>query len=416
LIFGGCRHTTRALMAMTAVAQRGRLRLLLLRALKLSPLLCLIARYILQRLAARKRTAIHHCTQDGRMADILRRLSQTMDVKYIPPWWATNGWVNLVAFVIKTRVYLGLGSAKLQRQTLHVEDGGEISIDWMDDEATRALPETAPILVVLHTITGCGAESWHFLREVPAYGWRACVLNRRGCSMPLRTPKFSIMGCAVDTRKQMDAVLQRYPRASFIGMIGLSAGSGLLISYLGKQGANSSVNAAVSLCPGYDIGNAFKELQQRYPLVDKSVTQEMKKCWINGPNADLLKSAHPEAFRACENAGSVDEFLTNAPKFAGCETLDAYLEEHNPMNFVEGIVCPTLILNAEDDPVCMKDNVRVDLVENTPNFALVFTETGSHIAYCTGWAGQRTWMVQLAMRFMEAARAHQAQREAEGKA
>ena len=67
-----------------------------------------------------------------------------------------------------------------------------LSIDWMDDEATRALPEDAPVLIVLHTVTGSGPRSWDFLRHVPRYGWRACVFNRRGCAdMELKTPKYS---------------------------------------------------------------------------------------------------------------------------------------------------------------------------------------------------------------------------------
>ena len=33
-------------------------------------------------------------------------------------------------------------------------DGGEISIDWADDPMSRKLPEDAPILAILHTITG----------------------------------------------------------------------------------------------------------------------------------------------------------------------------------------------------------------------------------------------------------------------
>ena len=33
-------------------------------------------------------------------------------------------------------------------------DGGEVSIDWADDERTKNLPSDAPILAILHTITG----------------------------------------------------------------------------------------------------------------------------------------------------------------------------------------------------------------------------------------------------------------------
>ena len=54
--------------------------------------------------------------------------------------------------------------------------------------------------------------------------------------MRLTSPKFNLMGDAEDTVKMVDHVVSKYPKTSFIGMVGISAGSGLLITYLGKQG------------------------------------------------------------------------------------------------------------------------------------------------------------------------------------
>ncbi len=52
--------------------------------------------------------------------------------------------------------------------------------------------------------------------------------------MRLTSPKFNLMGDAEDTRLMVDHVMDTWPAASYLAMVGISAGSGLLITYLGK--------------------------------------------------------------------------------------------------------------------------------------------------------------------------------------
>ena len=52
--------------------------------------------------------------------------------------------------------------------------------------------------------------------------------------MRLTSPKFNLMGDAEDTRLMVEHVVTAWPAASYLAMVGISAGSGLLITYLGK--------------------------------------------------------------------------------------------------------------------------------------------------------------------------------------
>ena len=52
--------------------------------------------------------------------------------------------------------------------------------------------------------------------------------------MRLTSPKFNMMGDAADTRLMVDHVMETWPASSYLAMVGISAGSGLLITYLGK--------------------------------------------------------------------------------------------------------------------------------------------------------------------------------------
>ena len=150
---------------------------------------------------------------------------------------------------------------------------GEVSLDWANDEISKNLPNDAPILGILHTITGSARQNVGFMRYAASRGWRSCVLNRRGHSgMPLRVPYFSIMGNVDDTVLLVNQMRQRYPD-NFIGLAGISAGSGQVVSYIGRESSNVSVNVAASLCPAWDISSAFQHLQQRHPWVDRYVTR-----------------------------------------------------------------------------------------------------------------------------------------------
>uniref|UniRef100_A0A7S4LPR0 AB hydrolase-1 domain-containing protein n=1 Tax=Oxyrrhis marina TaxID=2969 RepID=A0A7S4LPR0_OXYMA len=369
---------------------------------------------VLWRMFRTKKEAKHSITYvktEARVAAILAETQRRMggSLAYTPPGWVAPGIVNIGLFCVKS-VLLSL-FAKYEKQPVPTPDGADISIDWADDDVSRALAPEAPILIVLHTVTGSGPESWHFVREVPQYGWRACVFNRRGCGSSLKTPNFNLMGNPDDTRLMVDAVVQRYPRASFIGMAGISAGSGQIITYLGQEGKKTPVGAGVSLCPAYKLKDAFTLLTQRDPIVDKIVCKSMQQNFLyKGGNRELLEKADPTTFRAAAEATTMQGFFEAAAPFAGASSWEDYVGEHDPMNYEAGIAVPTLLLNAEDDPVCVKENIAWEKCGDNPVYALLVTEGGSHIAYCDGLFGQRQWMTKITMEFLESARA-----QAEGK-
>ena len=101
-------------------------------------------------------------------------------------------------------------------------------------------------------------ETGHYMRHATSRGWRSCVFNRRShAGVPLTTPTFNVMGDTNDTKEQVRFVRERFPN-SYLAMVGVSAGSGLLFSYLGKEGNNTPINVAAALCPAYDIRRAFR--------------------------------------------------------------------------------------------------------------------------------------------------------------
>jgi len=81
-----------------------------------------------------------------------------------------------------------------------------------------------------------------------------------------------------------------------------------------------------------------------------------------------------------------------------------YMTASNPMKWVHLIRTPLLVLNAEDDLVCRKENIREDLAVCTPGVILVVCEHGSHLGFNDGAWGQSCFMTRLTLDFLDAAR------------
>ena len=120
--------------------------------------------------ARRPVPSIRHCPSDSRMARIVARSAFLSDpaCTFTPAWWARNAWIQLGLYELKSK--WAARWTPLRRETLPAtaEDPGELSIDWMDDPATRALPQDAPVLIVLHVLGGGGPSSAHFMRGIAA--------------------------------------------------------------------------------------------------------------------------------------------------------------------------------------------------------------------------------------------------------
>lgn len=80
------------------------------------------------------------------------------------------------------------------RQIVGLQDGGCVALDWWKGSNSHLQHPSAstPIVLILHGLTGGSQEGYikWMARAVAASGWRAVVMNYRGCAgLPLTSPK-----------------------------------------------------------------------------------------------------------------------------------------------------------------------------------------------------------------------------------
>jgi predicted alpha/beta-fold hydrolase len=345
----------------------------------------------------RSRPTITCNEHDDRMKAILGRCARLKE-RFFPTFWCFGAYSQMVLMLLVEHFVSGVS---FRREQLTAPDGGLLALDWgeVDLPHCAALPADAPTIAVLHTITGDASNCKTFVKYAARRGWRCVVLIRRGHgSLPLTTPRFNIMGDVDDTKLMVERLHAQLPAGTYLSMAGISAGSGQCVSYIGREGAGTPVRSAVSLCPAYDINVAFARMDasrvlsqgllkggvrlrrthgQAYAHAQSSSTPVhpsnarrpprsptgIKKTFLE-PNAELLRQGSTgESFTAAVAAGSIDGFMRASTALQGAGSWEEYMAGSNPMSHFRGSAVPCLLLNAADDPVCVRENVRADLLQ-----------------------------------------------------
>lgn len=306
---------------------------------------------------------------------IVNGLGQLRD-PYRPTPWMYNTHLQLLWLVLKDALAPRLAYERCTH--LSMGDGGTTSLEWLGLDC----PPQTPTLVMLHTISGDAQSMRGLVAELRRRtGWRVVVCTRRGHGgLRLTAPTLNTMGCTRDLRQQLLHIREELPESPLYG-VGVSAGSGLLVRYLGEEGENSLLRAGVAYCPGYDISVAFHRAHSFY---SRKVTKVLKQKFL-APNAAVL--GHLETYSRCIAAGNLAELHEQIYEIAGCSSHADYLQRSNPVDVFEQIAKPLLVLNADDDPLCVMQNTldHAETVTRLQNALLVRTARGSHCAHYEGW-------------------------------
>jgi predicted alpha/beta-fold hydrolase len=274
-------------------------------------------------------------------------------------------------------------------EQLKMKDGGVTGLAWMGIK-DLAPNEKKPIAVIFHTISGDEQDVKNTVQSIrDNLDWIVVVCIRRGHgSLPLLTPVINTMGSTSDLKIQLSYIQKRFPNSPLYG-VGISAGSGLLARYLGETGTKSLFRAAVAISPAYDIEKAFHRI---HPMYSKLMGQRLINYFLERHYESL--SQIPGYMHISESK-SIGEFQDRLHLLAGFASKEQYYEESNPIHVADKIKTSLLILNSEDDPICVNLNVIENLhwLEGLPKTILVKTVRGSHIAFykglkATSWSDQ----------------------------
>lgn len=327
---------------------------------------------------------------DGKMKDVLGKLPQ-LKQKYRPTPWLSNNHVHLLYFDLIKKKTIKLNYDRIDQLTM--QDGGIIAIAWYGYD----LPPETPTIVIMHTITGTPESMRELVKDLHEYtGWRIALCLRRGhAGLAMPVPQISLFGSTPDLKEQLLHIQRLFPDSNLYA-VGSSAGTGLLVRYLGEQGLNTPFKAAFAMCPGYNTEIGFKNV---HPFYSKIMTKKLFKYFIDPYQQTWSQTASLKKVLATTN---LEEFEKEYFEMAGFQDYQSYCQAINPIYVFENVKIPLIILNAEDDPVCSIKNLEPykDVIQKMDNIAVITTKKGSHCGFYEG-LGTRSWAARLMADFLK---------------
>ena len=273
----------------------------------------------------------------------------------------------------------------LRRESLDLPDGDTTAVDWL--LAADDLPETAPLLIILHGLEGSANSSYCRMLMLAALqlGWRSCVLHFRDCGdYRNRLPRRYHAGETNDLRYFLERLHKRPESAENSGPLlaaGFSLGGNVLLKYLGESGQDTPLRAATAVCVPLNLHECAKALEigfsktyQRYLLkrMKASVTRKFD------PHTAAFN--WEKAMRA-RTFAEFDDWVT-AP-LHGFGGMQDYYDRCSSTHFLKGIERPTLIINALDDPFMTRDVIpAADALSE--HVTLEVAAAGGHVGFIEG--------------------------------
>jgi uncharacterized protein len=286
----------------------------------------------------------------------------------------------------------------LQRERLATPDGDFLDVDWLE-----AAPER-PHLLVLHGLEGSSASGYvqQTLHEAQALGWGAVAMNFRSCSgKPNRALRSYCSGETADPLFVASHVTARV-RGPLLAM-GFSLGANALLKLLAETGAQAPFVAAAAVSTPFDLLACARALDAPWGQCDiyrwKFLATLKRKA--------LVKLAtHPghgldaERVRRARKLQDFDDAFTG-PSNGYSGALDYYQRCSSGPRLAE-IRRPTLLLNAEDDPMIPGASLPAVPPDN-PFLQVLRTPRGGHVGFLEGsLRAPRFWAERQAVRYLAA--------------
>jgi predicted alpha/beta-fold hydrolase len=283
---------------------------------------------------------------------------------------------------------------RFTRELFPLADSGQVGLDWLHNDSTDGdQPLTSPILVVLHGMNGGSSENYIqlFLRHAQrvfsssSSSLRCVVMVARGLGgVALTTPRPYNAGSTDDIRQVVLALRQRYPDAPLLAA-GFSLGANVLTRYLGEEGDQCPVCAAVVVSNPLDLAESTRHLESSW--VGKRLSAQMAAGLVRftKKNAEMLARAptKPDIAAALRAKLCRDYDEAATCKMFGFPNAIAYYSHFSSLPLVSAIRVPTLLLGASDDPMSGAELLELAVQEarKSPSVVVAISPKGGHLGF-----------------------------------
>lgn len=299
----------------------------------------------------------------------------TSDFK--PAWWLSSSHAQTLYPALIRSVQTPVD----QSERVILPDGDFIDICW----AINGLPSESPLIVMLHGLAGNVRSGYigGLTRTFNSLGCRVAVMHLRGASdEPNRLARAYHSGDTADLNFFMNLLAEREP-CTAKAVIGFSLGGNILLKWLGEQGDNAPLDAAVAVSVPFQLrlaadrmGHGFSRLYQAYLLHRLRYVLSQKRMKLKGDIPEALRDADKwDCF------WTFDEHVT-AP-LNGFSSVHEYYRKASSCHYLHSITKPVLLIHSLDDPFMSQDILPKE-EDLSDKIILEVSNKGGHVGFVSG--------------------------------
>ena len=323
----------------------------------------------------------------------------SLQSEFSPAWWLKNTHLQTLYGSSIRRV----PALSLRRERLKTPDHDFIDIDFYGEG-------DLPLVILLHGLAG-SSQSNYIKGLQPALleqGFRSVVLNFRGCSGEFNhTSRCYHSGETGDIDFLYRTLRQREPDTLMAG-VGFSLGGNVLLKWLGEQGGQLNLFAAVAVSVPFVLSECASKLDTGFSKLYRANLINELKDYIHLKQQYLVSLGLDKEADKLKQLGDLDKINSFwqyddrvvSPLYGFKNVMDYYTQSSS-RQFLPAIKVSTLLIQAKDDPF-MVPSVMPTLAELSPSTTLEITERGGHVGFISGVnpLKSRFWLEQRIPEFL----------------
>ncbi|MGZ8237196.1 MAG: hydrolase [Methylobacter sp.] len=299
-----------------------------------------------------------------------------------PAWWLSNSHLQTIypALLRKTP-----DPPDYRRERLTTPDYDFIDIDYCGTG-------NQPLIILIHGLTGSSQSDYikGLQSALLKQGFRSAALNFRGCSGQSNNRARSYhSGETEDIHFLYRTLREREPETP-LGAVGFSLGGNVLLKWLGEQGEQLHLFAAVAVSVPLLLGPCATKLDKGFAKCYRGRLLNALKVYMRnklqhlesiGQSQEALKIKELGDLSAINSFWQYDDRVV--AKLHGFNDVHDYYQRSSSRQYLKSISVPTLVIQAVDDPFMTKE-VLPGLDEISPHVHLELTQRGGHVGFVSG--------------------------------
>jgi len=277
------------------------------------------------------------------------------------------------------------------RERLELPDGDFLDLDWVYNQSNY-------LAIITHGLEGSAQRMYvkGMAQLFSHKGFDVLAWNCRSCSEEMnRTFKLYHHGDVEDITHVVNHAIKSGAYEKVV-LIGFSMGGNINLKYLGVNAGHvpSSVVAAVAFSVPGDLKSSSDTLDKRSNFLYRDKFLRRLRIKIEKKANQFPGTIDLSNFEKIRRWRDFDEFYS-AP-LNNYENAEQFYWESSANNFIPNIKIPTLLVNAQNDPILTPECSRRDLADQNEYFFLETPRHGGHVGFSWlkrpfNWAEWRAW-------------------------